>query len=260
VATKLATARAAYLVQQRNVVDWLLALPPDIWNRSSRLAPWTVRELGFHVTDMTAVVVRALAAGRVRDKALTIAAYTSAWPAAAPEIAQRDRDAAHGLTPGEVIANAAGARADLLSALDATPGDPVVLARRGPLRLSDLMITRVNELVVHSLDLSAPVPEREPVALDTGAIGISTRMLTGILAERVPGHSVELRVPPYAAIQCVAGPRHTRGTPPNVVEVEPVTWIEIATGRSSWADALESGRLRASGDRADISEHLPVLS
>ncbi|HVT63731.1 MAG TPA: sterol carrier family protein [Mycobacteriales bacterium] len=259
-ATKLATARTAYLAQQRHVVDWLLALPPDIWKRSSRLSPWTVRELGFHVTDMTGVVVRALAAGRVKDKALTIAAYTSAWRDAAPEIAQRDREAAHGLTPGDVITNAARARADLLAALDATPGDPVVMARRGPLRLSDLMATRVNELVVHSLDLSASVPDVDPVVVDQGAVGISTRMLTGILAERVPGHSVELRVPPYAAVQCVAGPRHTRGTPPNVVEVEPVTWIEIATGRLSWTDAVDSGRVRASGDRADISEHLPVLS
>jgi uncharacterized protein (TIGR03083 family) len=258
--SKLATSRAAYAAQQRNVVDWLLALPSDVWKRGTRLPPWTVRELAFHVTDMTGIVVRALAAGPVRGKPLPIGAYTSAWPGAAAEIAQRDRDAAEGMTPGAVIANAAGARADLLAALDATSGDPVVQARRGPLRLSDLMVTRVNELVVHSLDLSAAVAEVEPVPLDPAALGIAVRMLTGILAERVPGHSVELRVPPYAAVQCVAGPRHTRGTPPNVVEVEPVTWIELATGRSSWAEALGSGRLRASGDRADISEHLPVLS
>jgi hypothetical protein len=85
-------------------------------------------------------------------------------------------------------------------------------------------------------------------------------MLTGILAERVPGHSVELRVPPYAAVQCVAGPRHTRGTPPNVVEVDAMTWVELATGRAEWADAVAAGRVRASGERADISAHLPVLS
>jgi hypothetical protein len=85
-------------------------------------------------------------------------------------------------------------------------------------------------------------------------------MLTAILAERVPGHTVEVRVPPYSAVQCVEGPRHTRGTPPNVVEVDAMTWIEIATGRASWDAALASGRLRISGERADISAHLPVLS
>src|SRR5690348_12571693 len=118
---------------------------------------------------MTGVVVRALGAGRVREKALSIAAYTSAWSGAAEEIAQRDRDNATGLTPGEVLRNAARARADLLGLLAATPGDPVVQGRRGPLRLSDLMITRVNELVVHSLDLSASVAEIEPVPLDRAA-------------------------------------------------------------------------------------------
>jgi hypothetical protein len=122
------------------------------------------------------------------------------------------------------------------------------------------MVTRVNELVVHSLDLSASVPELEPIPVDRGALAVSTRMLTGILAERVPGHSVELRVPPYAAVQCVAGPRHTRGTPPNVVEVDAMTWVELATGRTTWAAASDAGRLRASGERADLSEHLPVLA
>ncbi len=258
-AAKAAAVRAAYEAQQRNVVDWLLALPPDIWKRSSRLAGWTVRELAFHVTGMTGVVVSALAGGRVREKPLTIAAYTSAWPAAAAEIAQRDRDAAAQLTPRDVLTNATNARADLLSALHATPGDPVVLGRRGPLRLSDLMITRVNELVVHSMDLSASVPELDAVRIDARALGVSVRMLAGVLAERVPGHSVEVRVPPYAAVQCVPGPRHTRGTPPNVVEVDAMTWVELATGRTQWADAVSAGRVRASGERADISAHLPVL-
>lgn len=258
-ASRTAATRAAYEAQQRNVADWLLALSPDIWKRSSRLTGWTVRELGFHVTDMTGVVVRAVAAGPTREKALSIAAYTSAWPDAAAEIAQRDRDGAAGMTPGDVLVNAARARADLLGILEATPGDPVVRGRRGPLRLSDLMITRVNELVVHSMDLSASVPEVDPVRLDPGALGISVRMLTGILAERVPGHSVEVRVPPYAAVQCVSGPRHTRGTPPNVVEVDAMTWVELATGRIDWADAVGDGRVRVSGERADLSEHLPVL-
>ncbi|HVU62163.1 MAG TPA: sterol carrier family protein [Mycobacteriales bacterium] len=252
--------RTAYEAQQHNVVDWLTALPASDWERPSRLAGWTVRELGFHVTDMTTVVVRALAAGAVRDKPLTIAAYTSAWPTAGPEIAQRDRDAAAGKTPAEVLANAADARADLLTALDDVAGDPVVAGRRGPLRLSDLMVTRVNELVVHSLDLSASVPDVGPVALDRSATAVAVRMLTAILAERVPGRSVEVRVPPYVAVQCIAGPRHTRGTPPNVVELDPVTWIELATGRDTWSAALGAGRVRASGERADLSGSLPVLA
>jgi hypothetical protein len=80
----------------------------------------------------------------------------------------------------------------------------------------------------------------------------------GQLASGVPGRAVEVRVPPYAAIQCVPGPRHTRGTPPNVVETDPVTWILLATGRLPWAEAVTDGRVRASGPRADISGYLPL--
>jgi uncharacterized protein (TIGR03083 family) len=260
VAAELTKLRAAYEAQQHNVVDWLGFLPAAAWELPSRLDAWSVRELGFHVTSMTGVVIVALNADVPRDKPQTIAAYTAKWPAAGPEIAQRDRDGATGMSASDVIANATQARTDLLAALDATAGDPVVEGRRGPLRLSDLMVTRVNELIVHSLDLSASVPGVESVTLDRDAMGIAVRMLTGILAERAPGRSVEVRVPPYAAVQCVVGPRHTRGTPPNVVELDPTTWIELATGRIGWAAALSEGKVHASGERADISAHLPVLS
>lgn len=67
-----------------------------------------------------------------------------------------------------------------------------------------------------------------------------------------PGNSVELRVPPYVAVQCVAGPRHTRGTPPNVVETDPVTWLRLYGGRVRWEDAVADGRVRASGERSDL--------
>jgi Bacterial SCP ortholog len=80
-----------------------------------------------------------------------------------------------------------------------------------------------------------------------------------LLEKRAPGRAVEVRIPPFAAIQCVPGPRHTRGTPPNVVETDPLTWLDLALGRLSWAAALAGGQVRASGQRADISSYLPVL-
>ncbi|MCZ2261712.1 sterol carrier family protein [Isoptericola sp. QY 916] len=78
------------------------------------------------------------------------------------------------------------------------------------------------------------------------------------LADVAPGNSVEVRVPPAGAVQAVAGPRHTRGTPPNVVETDVETWLALATGRLSWADAVVSGRVSASGERADLSALLPL--
>ena len=77
-------------------------------------------------------------------------------------------------------------------------------------------------------------------------------------AEQVPGHSVELRVPPFVAVQCVEGPRHTRGTPPNIVETDAQTWLGLADGSVRWADAVADGRVSASGPRSDLSEYLPL--
>lgn len=79
-----------------------------------------------------------------------------------------------------------------------------------------------------------------------------------VLSQRVPGRSVEVRVPPYAVVQCVEGARHTRGTPPAVVETDAMTWLALARGRRTFADAVFAGQVRASGERSDLSEHLPL--
>lgn len=78
------------------------------------------------------------------------------------------------------------------------------------------------------------------------------------LAERFPGRSLEVRVPPYGAVQCVAGPRHTRGTPPSVVETDPLTWTALALGELGWAEAVRTHLLSASGERADLAPMLPL--
>ncbi|MFT4233656.1 MAG: sterol carrier family protein [Microbacterium sp.] len=88
----------------------------------------------------------------------------------------------------------------------------------------------------------------------------AVRYLLQLLGERAPGHTVEVRVPPFGAVQVIEGPRHTRGTPANVIELNPLTWVLVATGQRSWADELEAGRIQASGTRADISALLPLLT
>ncbi|MDQ6658026.1 MAG: sterol carrier family protein [Actinomycetota bacterium] len=80
------------------------------------------------------------------------------------------------------------------------------------------------------------------------------------LAQQHPGRSVEIRVPPYAAVQAFEGIRHTRGTPPNVIETDPATWLDLVAGRVAFADAVADGRLRASGTRADLADFLPLTA
>ena len=89
-------------------------------------------------------------------------------------------------------------------------------------------------------------------------IGPAVRVTLAWVAQSNPGRSVEIRVPPYAAVQAVAGPTHTRGTPPNVVETDGPTWLALVAGRTSWADAVAGGLVRASGSRADLSTLLPL--
>jgi hypothetical protein len=79
-----------------------------------------------------------------------------------------------------------------------------------------------------------------------------------LLQQRAPGRAVEVRVPPYAAAQVIGGGTHTRGTPRAVVETDPETWIALATGELAWADAVADGRVRASGERADLAPYLPL--
>lgn len=93
---------------------------------------------------------------------------------------------------------------------------------------------------------------------DETQLATACRYLLEELAERAPGNSVEVRVPPYGATQCIEGPRHTRGTPPNTVEMNPDVWFALATGELSWSQALAEAQVQASGTRADLSEVLPL--
>jgi hypothetical protein len=93
---------------------------------------------------------------------------------------------------------------------------------------------------------------------DRSVTGTAVRFTLEQLAAIAPGGTVEVRVPPYAVVQCVAGPRHTRGTPPNVVETDARTWLDLATGAVTWAAALAGGTVHASGNRADLAAYLPL--
>ena len=122
-------------------------------------------------------------------------------------------------------------------------------------RIADPTKTRAAVLAIADWlrDENRPAPERS-------ALADAVRLTARTLAATAPGASVEVRVPPFVAVQCISGPKHTRGTPPNVVETDPRTWLLLATGLSTVADATSGGRLQMSGSRAaEIAAILPVV-
>ena len=100
----------------------------------------------------------------------------------------------------------------------------------------------------------------DPSVASPETVAMAVRFTLEELASRAPGRTLEVRVPPYGAVQCVEGPRHTRGTPPNVIETDAQTWLDLATGQVDWASGLAGGTVHASGLRATLADHLPLVT
>jgi uncharacterized protein (TIGR03083 family) len=238
------------------VGDALEALTDQDMARPSILPGWSVRDLAAHLV-VVADSVRHLEPLPTNAGVLSIGEYLAGYADRADRITGLTQEAAAELTD---IPEGYHERWDeALAHLRALDGAEKVLARRGAARLADLVATRLIELVVHADDLARSVPTMPPAALPPRAERVVARVLLGVLAARQPGHAVEVRVPPVAAVQCLPGPRHTRGTPPSVVETDPMTWTRLAAGRLRWADAVADGSVQASGLRADLSGVLPLL-
>ncbi len=103
-------------------------------------------------------------------------------------------------------------------------------------------------------------PEHPDLRPDRATQRLAVRYTLQLLTDRAPGHSVEVRIPPFAAVQAIPGPVHRRGTPSAVVEMDAPTWLALATGALSWAQAKAAGQIRASGERADLTEWLPLVT
>jgi Bacterial SCP ortholog len=98
----------------------------------------------------------------------------------------------------------------------------------------------------------------DPSAATTETVATAVRFTLEELSERAPGRTLEVRVPPYGAVQCVEGPRHSRGTPPNVIETDARTWLDLVTGQAGWDIAVAGGTVHASGQRATLAGLLPL--
>ena len=257
-ATRTRPPAEILLEQSRTALAWLRALDEDALARPSVLPDWSVRQLAGHLVFAHRTLRESL--GRVSpERPLPVHRYVQGYRPSADQIADASRSAAE----VDDVLDALDAEIERCAEAMATGLPAVALGPRGPIAGDDLVRTRIIELVVHSDDLSRSLPDHDPVPLQRPALAAAVRTLTTILAGQHPGRSVEVRVPPFAAVQCGVGdpgPTHTRGTPPNVVETDPVTFVRLATGRVPWDEALRAGRVNASGLRADLSVALPVLS
>ena len=101
--------------------------------------------------------------------------------------------------------------------------------------------------------------QADPSGAPEDTVAMAVRYALEELADRTPGRTLEVRVPPYGAVQCVQGPRHTRGTPPNVIEMDAPTWLGLVTGQTDWAVVLSGGTVHASGQRATLAGLLPIV-
>lgn len=250
----LTTELDAYEEQACALADWLAELPVDSFAEASVLPGWDLRTLLGHVVGSKEGIPDWLAT-RSTERALPPATYVGAYGPAADDISAQTVEVTGDHSPAVLL--------DRLRAPSTTPGGvaagTVIDGPRGPFTARDFVRTRVLDLVVHCDDISRSLPERDPVPLSRPALATTTRILAEMLASVAPGRSVEVRIAPFIAVQAVAGPPHKRGTPPNVVETDPVTWLRVATGRASFAGAVADGRVRASGTRADLTPYLPLL-
>ena len=203
----------------------------------SVLPGWTVRELVAHLV-VVADSIRHLEPLPANAGVLSLSEYLAGYAERADRISGLTQEAAVELT--DLPAGYHERWDDAMHRLETIAGADKVLARRGAARLADLVVTRIVELVVHADDLSRSVPHVAMSPMPSAATTVVARALLDVLAVRQPGRSLEVRVPPAAAVQCMPGPRHARGTPPGVVETDPQTWIRLATGRIRWADSVES--------------------
>ncbi|WP_058047538.1 maleylpyruvate isomerase family mycothiol-dependent enzyme [Streptomyces roseifaciens] len=243
-----AKVRAAVTAQLAHVREAAAGLDEAQLALPTRLGECTVRELIAHIALGVGLVARLIEESAPPAREITAVEWV--------------------ITPAGAEAGAGGADTALIPLLDgvadrfaalaaATPPDRLLAAPSGAIRLDDFLVTRCVELAVHTDDLAAALGTE--IRYDRQALANATRLLADALAAKAPGGSVEVRIPPFAVVQCVAGPRHTRGTPPNVVETDPLTWLRLATGRTDWATALDAAAISASGERADISAQLPLV-
>ncbi|WP_060930001.1 maleylpyruvate isomerase family mycothiol-dependent enzyme [Granulicoccus phenolivorans] len=248
---------SAITTQVGHVVATLRSLPPADFDRPSVVADWDVRMIVAHLvmiqdqlledldspTSQRPVKLSSLGPGWRRQQSWELTEELGTYQSAAQLTNQ--------LQTGLAEVNARCRK----------PAPETVLAGGvDPLRFSDYLQLLAIDWALHTDDLNRSLPQRPSIQLESPVLAAAVRTLADLLATRHPGRSIEVRIPPYAAVQCgdPGDPTHTRGTPPNVIECPPLIFLRLATGRVGFAAELRANHLTASGTRADLTDKLPL--
>ncbi|MGJ3507430.1 sterol carrier family protein [Enemella sp. A6] len=255
------------LTQMLAVVQWLDPLTAAEFRSRDQYNTWSVRHLIGHLISAQEDLLTAVNRPST-SRPMSINHYLRRrWArnshpmSRALEICGSDSDR----VLLEHLASGAGELRGALEQLDAG----VLDEHRDPVRVVDLLRVELAHWLGHGEDLRVILPHRGAVATSRPALADAIRLLTAILAKEYPGRAIELRVPPFAAVQLGVpqapgsteriGPTHTRGTPPNVVEMNSPTLLRLVSGGGDWADELSAGNISASGPHADLRSVFPIL-
>lgn len=251
-----AAAVGLYDDQARLLREWLSRLTPPEFGAEA--AGGTVRHLLGQLLTLHQEVEAALEQP-TNARPQPAGVLLRRWNSAAAS--RRAAQSCGSDTGAELVTEFSHASVGFASRVDGAPTQ--VGTPSGPVRSVDLVREALTAVVVITDDLNGAVPRLVPIRVTDDAVATAVRTVAQVLRQDHPGSSVEVRVPPWAAVQCSfddQGPSHTRGTPPNVVETDPWTFLRLAAGRIDWASAVASGAISASGSRADLSQVLPLAS
>ncbi|WP_141211165.1 sterol carrier family protein [Enemella dayhoffiae] len=252
---------AAMVEQSGHLADFLDLLRPDDLGRRTIRPGWDVATMAAYPVVMQAAALQALD----RPTAARPSRLADFFSGLRPWL-HRQQDLAGELARHDTLDGLRTRyRQDLVELADRLEQEdvpPAVETDQHPLKFLDLVRVLSVQLVVHCDDLVESLPDRGPMRWSRSCRADAVRALTDVLATRHPGQSIEVRVPPFAAVQCGTGtedPRHTRGTPPTVVECDPLVLVRLCVGRIEYAEATRTGAVRASGSRSDLSSWLPLF-
>lgn len=248
---------SALTAQVGAVVAALRTLPENDFERPAVIEDWNVRTIVAHLVMVQNQLLEDLESP-TSQRPVKLSSLGPGWRRR--HTRELSEDLAAHQTGAHLTHQMQAGLAEINARCAKTIPDTVLAAGIDPLKVTDYLRLLAIDWAIHTDDLNRSLPQRPSIQVENQVLAAAVRTLAELLAQRHPGRSIEVRIPPYAAVQCgdPGDPSHTRGTPPNVVECPPLNFLRLATDRVEFAAELRAHHLTASGTRADLTDKLPL--